>query len=49
MSYVRSSVGCFCWSFLPIPKPKKQTANIGDTPANGAAMPLYKPLIPWKQ
>ena len=40
MFYVRSSVGCFCWSFFPTPNPRKHIANIGATPASGAAIPL---------
>ena len=40
ITYVRTSVGVFCCSFLPNPNPKKQTANMGVTPMMGAAMPL---------
>lgn len=46
ITYVRTSSGVFCCSFLPRPKPKKQTANMGVTPMIGAAMPLYRPLNP---
>lgn len=49
ITYVRSSCGCFCCNFFPIPKPKKQMANIGATPATGAAMPLYKPKKPYNK
>lgn len=40
VTYVRTSSGLFCCSFLPSPNPKKQTANMGVTPMMGAAMPL---------
>lgn len=43
---MRSWSGDFCCSFLPTPNPKKHTANIGVTPATGAAIPLYKPKKP---
>ncbi|RMX37027.1 hypothetical protein pdam_00005064 [Pocillopora damicornis] len=36
-------------SFLPMLNPQKQMANIGATPTTGAAIPLYKPRIPWKE
>lgn len=49
ITHVRSSCGCFCCNFFPIPKPKKQMANIGATPATGAAMPLYKPKKPYNK
>ena len=35
------------WSCFPIPKPKKQTAYIGETPSKGANIPLYRPLNPY--
>ena len=38
----RVSFSSLSWSFLPIPKPRKQTANIGVTPIRGAAIPEMK-------
>ena len=38
-SEVSLSLGSFCCSFLPMPKPKKLMAKMGVTPVIGAPIP----------
>ena len=46
ITYVNLSLLDFCWRLFPVPYPKKQIANIGETPTKGASIPLYNPVNP---